>query len=70
MRKRSRYLSLDDAWFVVTLAVPVMFSVAFDVDSLARSTAIVLAHQPREDARVKVVAQVKTEAAQPEARVR
>ena len=70
MRKRSRYLSLDDTCFVLTLAVPVMFALPFDVNSLARSTAIVLAHQPREDARGKVVAQVKTEAAPPEARVR
>jgi hypothetical protein len=56
--------------FILTLVVPVIFALVFDVDSVTRSNAIVQAYQSREDAGVKVLAQVKTKAAQPEAHVR
>ena len=64
MTKLSRYVHLDDALFVLALAIPGMVAVARYVDTAAETSAIILAQQARKDVVVKAVVPAKTEVAQ------
>jgi hypothetical protein len=68
MKKLSRYVRLDDAFFVLALAVPFMFSVARYIETATEKSAITLAHQARKEAVVKASPQVKVEVAQTDVR--
>jgi hypothetical protein len=64
MNKLRRYVRLDDALFVLALAIPAVVAVARYVDTAVETSAIILAHQPHKDVVVKAVAPAKTEVAQ------
>jgi hypothetical protein len=70
MNKLRRYVHLDDALFVLALAIPALFAVARYVETAAETSAIVLAQQPHKDVVVKAVAPAKTEVAQSDVEVR
>jgi hypothetical protein len=48
MRKLGRWIGVEDALFILALAIPTMFAVARYVDSAAEASAIMLAHQAQQ----------------------
>jgi hypothetical protein len=64
MKKLSRYVGLDDAFFVLALAVPFMFCVARYAQTATETSAMILAQQSRQQAVVKTSPQVKVQMAQ------
>jgi hypothetical protein len=70
MKKLTQYVRLDDAFFVLALAVPFLFSVARYVETSTETSAMILAQQSRKDAVVKASPQTQVEIAQTAVRVR
>jgi len=70
MKMLRRFLSLDDALFIMILAVPCVLAVAVDVATVTEKATIILAHRPVKDVDGKLTAQAKSDVTRPGTQVR
>jgi len=70
MKKRNRFPGLDDALFLMILAIPCLFALAIDIHTGTHKAPMLHAHPPTKDLDRSLAAQASNDAAAPRAALR